>query len=40
VVTSHPAIVSRSKHYRYQDYDKDWTFSERNGFFSAFTYGP
>ncbi|WP_020157245.1 MULTISPECIES: DUF1326 domain-containing protein [Methylobacter] len=40
VVTSHPSIVSRSKQYRYQDYDKDWTFSGRNGYFSAFTYTP
>lgn len=40
VVTSHPSIVARSKNYRYKDYDKDWTFSDRNGYFSAFVYRP
>jgi len=40
VVTSHPAIVAKSINYQYQDYDKNWQFSERNGYFSAFTYQP
>jgi len=40
VVTSHPAVVARSKNYRYQDHGKDWTFSERNGFYSEFVYRP
>ena len=40
VVTSHPTVVARSKNYRYKDYDKDWTFSDRNGYFSAFIYQP
>ena len=40
VVTSHPTVVARSKNYRYKDYDKDWTFSERNGYFSEFVYQP
>ena len=40
VVTSHPSIVARSKNYQYHDYDKNWQFSERNGFFSAFVYQP
>ncbi|MCX7184915.1 MAG: DUF1326 domain-containing protein [Nitrosospira sp.] len=40
VVTSHPTVVARSKSYRYKDYDKDWTFSDRNGYFSAFVYQP
>ena len=40
VVTSHPTVVARSKNYRYKDYDKDWTFSDRNGYFSAFVYQP
>ncbi|MDD4915525.1 MAG: DUF1326 domain-containing protein [Methylococcales bacterium] len=40
VVTSHPATVARSIRYRYQDHDQDWTFSERNGFHSAFVYQP
>lgn len=40
VVTSHPTIVAKSKNYQYQDYDKNWQFSERNGYFSEFTYQP
>lgn len=40
VVTSHPSIVAKSKSYQYHDYDKDWTFSERNGYFSDFVYRP
>lgn len=40
VVTSHPAVVARSTHYEYHDYDKNWKFSNRNGFYSPFTYQP
>jgi len=40
VVTSHPAVVARSSNYQYQDYDKIWKFTERNGFYSPFTYQP
>lgn len=40
VVTSHPAVVAKSKNYRYQDYDKNWQFSECNGYFSPFIYHP
>lgn len=40
VVTSHPSIVAKSHNYQYQDHDKDWQFSDRNGYFSAFTYQP
>ncbi|PKM36848.1 MAG: hypothetical protein CVV06_08970 [Gammaproteobacteria bacterium HGW-Gammaproteobacteria-10] len=40
VVPSHASIVARSKHYRYKDYQYDWTFSERNGFYSDFEYRP
>ncbi|MGR9072300.1 MAG: DUF1326 domain-containing protein [Gammaproteobacteria bacterium] len=40
VVSSHPSIVARSKRYRYMDYDFDWSFSERNGFYSPFLYQP
>lgn len=40
VVTSHPAVVARSTHYHYQDYDKAWQFTERNGFYSPFIYQP
>lgn len=40
VVASHPAVVSRSINYQYQDYDKIWKFSDRNGYFSPFTYQP
>ncbi len=40
VVTSHPSVVAESKKYRYQDYDKNWLFSERNGYYSDFIYQP
>ncbi len=40
VVTSHPATVAKSTHYRYQDYDKNWEFSQRNGYYSDFIYQP
>ncbi|MCO6427409.1 DUF1326 domain-containing protein [Nitrosomonas communis] len=40
VVTSHPAVVARSINYQYQDYDKSWQFTERNGFYSPFSYQP
>jgi len=38
VVTSHPAMVAQSTHYRYQDYGKNWQFSEKNGYYSDFIY--
>jgi hypothetical protein len=40
VVTSHPAVVAKSTHYEYRDYDKNWKFTDRNGFYSPFTYQP
>ena len=40
VVPSHASIVARSKHYRYADHQFDWTFSERNGYYSDFDYRP
>jgi len=40
VVSSHPATVAKSKKYQYQDFDKDWQFNDRNGFYSAFSYHP
>lgn len=40
VVPSHPTVVAKSKNYEYQDYDKVWKFTERNGYFSPFTYQP
>ena len=40
VVTSHPSTVAKSKHYQYQDFDKNWQFSERNGYYSPFVYQP
>jgi hypothetical protein len=40
VVTSHPAVVARSANYQYQDYDKNWKFTDRNGFYSPFAYQP
>lgn len=40
VVASHGSVVARSKQYHYQDYQHDWTFSERNGYYSDFDYRP
>jgi hypothetical protein len=40
VVTSHPSIVAKSKNYQYQDYGKNWQFSDKNGYFSDFVYQP
>ncbi|WP_305908535.1 DUF1326 domain-containing protein [Methylomarinum sp. Ch1-1] len=40
VVDSDPSLVAKSKHYQYQDYDKNWQFSDRNGYYSPFTYQP
>jgi hypothetical protein len=40
VVTSHPAVVAKSSHYEYHDYDKNRKFGNRNGFYSAFNYRP
>jgi len=40
VVSSHPSTVAKSKQYQYQDFDKKWQFSDRNGYYSAFTYQP
>jgi len=38
VVSSHPAIVAKSNQYQYQDFDKNWQFSDRNGYYSPFIY--
>ncbi|QBQ55368.1 DUF1326 domain-containing protein [Nitrosococcus wardiae] len=40
VVPSHPAVVARSKKYTYQDFTFNWEISDRNGYFSPFTYQP
>ena len=40
IVSSHPSTVAKSKQYQYQDYDKNWQFSDRNGYFSPFIYHP
>ncbi len=40
VVSSHPSVVAKSKHYEYTDYDKNWCFNERNGYYSPFNYQP
>lgn len=40
VVTSHPAVVARSISYEYEDYGKNWKFTDRNGFYSPFAYQP
>jgi len=38
VVSSHASIVAKSKNYQYQDFDKDWQFNDRNGYYSDFSY--
>ena len=38
IVSSHPSTVAKSKQYQYQDFDKDWQFNDRNGYYSAFSY--
>lgn len=40
VVSSHPTVVAKSSQYQYQDYDNAWKFTERNGYYSPFTYQP
>ncbi len=40
VVSSHPSTVARSIQYQYRDYDKNWQFNDRNGYFSPFIYHP
>jgi len=40
VVSSHPSTVAKSKQYQYQDFDKNWQFSDRNGYYSDFIYQP
>lgn len=40
VVKSHPSVVARSQNYEYHDYDKSWQFTDRNSFFSQFSYQP
>ena len=40
VVSSHPATVAKSNQYQYQDFDKNWQFSDRNGYYSPFIYQP
>jgi hypothetical protein len=40
VVTSHPAVVAESKRYSYRDQGFCWEFTDRNGFYSPFVYGP
>ena len=40
VVSSHPSTVAKSKQYQYQDFDKNWQFSDRNGYYSPFIYQP
>lgn len=40
VVSSHPSIVAKSSQYQYQDFDKNWQFTDRNGYYSPFTYQP
>jgi hypothetical protein len=40
VSPGHPAVVSRSKRLRYQDYGVDWHHSGTNGYSAPFAYQP
>jgi hypothetical protein len=41
VAPGHPTVVARSRKLEYRDHDYQWTISDRNGFYSPFTYqGP
>jgi hypothetical protein len=41
VVPGEPVVVAKSKRLSYQDYGFKWEASEKNGFYSPFTYkGP
>lgn len=40
VVPSHASVVATSKSYEYQDYGKNWQFSQRSGYYSEFVYQP
>lgn len=41
VSPGYPAVVARSGHLTYRDHGYDWNISERNGYFSPFSYrGP
>ncbi len=40
VVPTHPSSVARSRRIDYHDQHFQWEFSNRNGFYSPFTYGP
>lgn len=40
-VPGQPAVVAKSKQFHYRDYGLQWELSEKNGFYSAFSYqGP
>jgi hypothetical protein len=38
IAPGHPAVVAKSKRLSYRDYDFHWEISDRNGFYSPFTY--
>lgn len=38
IAPGYPAVAARSKKHRYKDYGLHWEISEKNGFFSPFTY--
>lgn len=38
IAPGHPAVLARSKKLNYQDHGLQWHISERNGFYSPFTY--
>lgn len=41
VAPGHPLVVARSERLAYRDHGYDWSISERNGYFSPFSYqGP
>jgi hypothetical protein len=38
IAPGYPAVVAKSRELTYQDHGYEWEISERNGFFSPFTY--
>lgn len=37
-IAGQPGIAAKSKRFRYRDHGREWEFSDKHGFFSAFTY--
>jgi hypothetical protein len=38
IAPGHPAVVAKSQRLRYRDHGLQWELSEKNGYYSSFTY--